>query len=136
MHDWMAAHRGQAARAVMNMNPRYIFFRVLADDSGGTLGAARAPLPAGRALAVDPAQHAYGDLAVDRCGRPDFAGARPAYRRLVVALDTGSAIRGAVRGDLYLGEGPAAGEEAGQVRHRLRLWRLRPRPPVAVAATP
>jgi membrane-bound lytic murein transglycosylase A len=51
----------------------------------------------------------------------------PAYRRLVTALDTGGAIKGAVRADLYMGEGEAAGAEAGRVRHALRLWRLVPR---------
>ncbi len=42
-------------------------------------------------------------------------------------LDTGSAIRGPVRADLYMGRGDAAGEEAGAVRHPLRMWRLVPR---------
>ncbi|MDZ4109428.1 MAG: 3D domain-containing protein, partial [Brevundimonas sp.] len=46
---------------------------------------------------------------------------------LVVALDTGSAIRGPVRADFYTGRGAAAGEEAGAVRHPLRMWRLVPR---------
>ena len=45
-----------------------------------------------------------------------------------MALDTGSAIRGPVRADLYMGRGPAAGAEAGSVRHPLRMWRLVPRP--------
>jgi membrane-bound lytic murein transglycosylase A len=56
-----------------------------------------------------------------------LAGAFPAYRRVVTALDTGGAIRGAVRADLYVGEGPAAGVEAGRVRHTLKLYRLVPR---------
>jgi membrane-bound lytic murein transglycosylase A len=56
-----------------------------------------------------------------------LAGAFPTYRRLVSALDTGGAIKGEVRADLYLGEGEAAGAEAGRVRHTLRLYRLVPR---------
>jgi membrane-bound lytic murein transglycosylase A len=46
---------------------------------------------------------------------------------VVTALDTGGAIRGAVRADLYLGRGAAAGVEAGRIRHQLRMWRLVPR---------
>ena len=57
---------------------------------------------------------------------PALAGAFATYRRLAVALDTGGAIRGEARADLYLGEGPAAGLEAGRVRHVLRLYRLAP----------
>ncbi len=57
---------------------------------------------------------------------PVLGGAFPAYRRLVVALDTGGAIKGGVRADLYLGRGAAAGLEAGRVRHQLRLYRLVP----------
>jgi membrane-bound lytic murein transglycosylase A len=55
-----------------------------------------------------------------------LAGAHKTYRRLAVALDTGSAIRGEVRADLYIGRGPAAGAEAGRVRHTLKLRRLTP----------
>jgi membrane-bound lytic murein transglycosylase A len=43
-----------------------------------------------------------------------------------VALDTGGAIKGPVRADLSLGRGPAAGDEAARVRHRLRLYRIVP----------
>jgi membrane-bound lytic murein transglycosylase A len=46
---------------------------------------------------------------------------------MVVALDTGGAIKGAVRADLYLGRGEAAGREAGRVRHALTLYSLVPR---------
>jgi membrane-bound lytic murein transglycosylase A len=48
------------------------------------------------------------------------------YRRLVMALDTGSAIKGAVRADLFLGRGAAAGSEAGRVRHTLTMMKLVP----------
>ena len=53
-------------------------------------------------------------------------GAFPTYRRGVVALDTGGAIRGPVRADLYIGRGDVAGREAGRIRHRLTMWRLVP----------
>ena len=57
---------------------------------------------------------------------PLLPGAFPAYHRVAAALDTGSAIKGDSRADLYLGEGDAAGEEAGRIRHTLRLYRLDP----------
>jgi membrane-bound lytic murein transglycosylase A len=124
---WLAAHRGAEARAVMALNPRYIFFSLDPDDGGDPNGAAGVPLPARRAIAVDPAHWRYGDLVWISADGGSLAGARGSYHGLVVALDTGSAIRGPVRADLYMGRGAAAGEEAGAVRHPLRMWRLVPR---------
>lgn len=124
---WLAANRGPAADEIMRLNPRYAFFRLAPDDGRPPAGAANVPLPAGRAIAVDPAFHAYGGLFWIDGRAPLLAGAFPTYQRLVTALDTGGAIKGEVRADLYLGEGDAAGTEAGRVRHALRLWRLVPR---------
>ena len=84
------------------------------------------PLTAGRALAVDPAYHGYGALYWIDASAPTLAGANRSYRRLALALDTGAAIRGERRADLYLGRGDAAGQEAGRVRHVLSLVRLIP----------
>ena len=127
IHAWLAAHRGPDAQALMQLNPRYAFFRLVPDDGRPPVGAANVPLPAGRALAVDRTQHAMGELLWVDAEAPLLKGAFPAYRRLAVALDTGGAIQGQVRADLYLGEGPDAGAEAGRVRHTLRLYRLAPR---------
>jgi membrane-bound lytic murein transglycosylase A len=124
---WLAAHRGAEARAVMALNPRYIFFALDPDDGGDPAGAAGIPLTARRSIAVDPAHWRYGDLVWISAEGGNLAGARASYHGLVVALDTGSAIRGPVRADLYMGRGAAAGEEAGAVRHPLRMWRLVPR---------
>ena len=57
---------------------------------------------------------------------PMLSGAFPSYRRLVMALDTGGAIQGETRADLYIGRGDAAGTEAGRVKHTLRMYRLIP----------
>jgi membrane-bound lytic murein transglycosylase A len=127
IRQWLAGHRGPQAQAIMQLNPRYAFFRLAPDDGRPPVGAAGLPLPAGRAVAVDPAFHAYGELLWLDADAPLLAGAFPTYRRLVTALDTGGAIKGAVRADLYLGEGPRAGAEAGRVRHELHLYRLVPR---------
>ncbi len=124
---WLAAHRGPEARAVMALNPRYIFFSLDPDDGGDPNGAAGIPLPARRAIAVDPGHWRYGDLVWISADGGNLVGARGSYQGLVMALDTGSAIRGPVRADLYMGRGASAGEEAGAVRHPLRMWRLVPR---------
>lgn len=124
---WLAEHRGPEARAVMALNPRYIFFRADPDDGGHPAGAAGVPLPPRRAIAVDPAHWRYGDVVWIAADGGNLRGARGGYQGLVMALDTGSAIRGPVRADLYMGRGEAAGSEAGAVRHPLRMWRLVPR---------
>jgi membrane-bound lytic murein transglycosylase A len=123
---WLAANRGPKADAVMQLNPRYIFFNLAPDDGREPAGAAGIPLPAGRAIAVDPSRHTYGELFWIDAKAPTLAGAHKTYRRLAMALDTGSAIRGEVRADLYIGRGDAAGMEAGRVRHTLRMVRLEP----------
>ncbi|WP_304176902.1 MltA domain-containing protein [Phenylobacterium aquaticum] len=125
---WLADHRGDEAQSVMRLNPRYAFFRLAPDDGQPPIGAAGLPLPAGRAVAMDASRHNMGELFYLDATAPILTGAFPTYRRLVTALDVGGAIKGDIRADLYLGQGPAAGTEAGRVRHTLRLHRLVPRP--------
>lgn len=127
IRQWLADNRGSRADEIMRLNPRYVFFRLEEDDGRDPAGAAGIPLPAGNAIAVDPAHHNYGDLYWIDGRAPILAGAFPTYQRLVMALDTGGAIRGRVRADLYIGKGDAAGREAGRVRHDLRMYRLVPR---------
>jgi len=126
IRGWLAEHHGPDADAIMQLNPRYIFFTLQPWDGKEPTGAAGVTLTPGRALAVDPSKHDYGALYWIDGEAPSLQGAFPAYRRLAMALDTGSAIRGEVRADLYLGTGAAAGVEAGRVKHRLRLYRLTP----------
>ncbi|WGM37175.1 MltA domain-containing protein [Caulobacter sp. NIBR1757] len=127
IRGWLAEHRGPQADAIMQLNPRYVFFRMEDDDGREATGAAGVPLPAGRGIAVDPGFHDYGALYWIDGRAPSLAGAFPRYSRLVTALDTGGAIRGQVRADLYIGSGDTAGREAGRVKHALHLWRLIPR---------
>jgi len=126
IRTWLAEHRGPEADAIMQLNPRYVFFKMAADDGKEPVGAAGVPLPPGRAIAVDPSRHAFGGLYWLDAAAPKLSGAFPTYRRLAVALDTGGAIKGDARADLYMGTGTAAGAEAGRVRHALRLYRLAP----------
>ena len=123
---WLAENRGPRAQALIQLDPRYVFFRLEADDGGEPAGAAGLRLIPGRALAVDPAAHSMGEVLWLDASAPALAGAFPTYRRLAMALDTGGAIKGGARIDLYLGRGSSAGVEAGRVRHVLTLYRLRP----------
>ncbi len=134
IRGWLADHRGPDAEAVMRLNPRYIFFTLQPYDGKEPAGAAGVILTPGRALAVDPAKHDYGVLYWIDGEAPSLTGAFPRYRRLAMALDTGSAIKGEVRADLYLGTGQDAGAEAGRVKHKLRLYRLTPVMDPALAA--
>ncbi|CAN5219220.1 MltA domain-containing protein [soil metagenome] len=127
IRGWLADHRGREARAITALNPRYIFFDLQPDDGGNPAGAAGVPLTPHRSIAVDPAHWTYGDLVWIAADGGNLNGARGGYEGLVVALDTGSAIRGPVRADFYMGRGEAAGAEAGSVRHPLRMWKLVPR---------
>lgn len=124
---WLATHRGPAAEEVMRINPRYVFFTLAPDDGRQPAGAAGLPLPPGRAIAVDTSVNTLGQVFYIDGTAPILSGAFPNYRRTVMALDVGGAIKGAVRADLYLGQGAAAGTEAGRVRHTLRMHRLVPK---------
>ncbi len=121
---WLASHRGPEAADVMRLNPRYIWFRLDPDDGGHPAGAAGVPLTARRSIAVDPSYWTYGTPVWIEAEAGNLSGARSGYSGLVMALDTGSAIRGPVRADFYMGRGDAAGAEAGTVRHPLRMWRI------------
>jgi membrane-bound lytic murein transglycosylase A len=124
---WLAANRGAAADEVMRLNPRYVFFSLVPDDGRQPAGAAGVSLPPGRAIAVDTTVNSLGQVFFIDGTAPLLAGAFPSYRRTVMALDVGGAIKGPVRADLYMGSGPAAGAEAGRVRHTLRMHRLVPK---------
>ena len=126
IRGWLADHRGAQAKSLMDLDPRYVFFRLRDDDGRDPAGAAGVSLAPGRAVAVDLDNHALGDLVWIDAEAPVLADAFPSYHRLAVALDTGGAIKGDVRVDLYLGRGAAAGVEAGRVRHQLHLYRLVP----------
>ncbi|NDC61830.1 MAG: transglycosylase, partial [Betaproteobacteria bacterium] len=100
------------------------FFReeALPDPSLGPRGAQGLPLIAGRSIAVDPQSIPYGTPAWLVSPGPTQQ-----VQRLVVAQDTGSAIVGAVRADLFMGTGWQAGELAGRMKQPLRMWVLWPK---------
>lgn len=123
---WLEAHPERAA-AVMGTNPSYVFFRVL--DGPGPLGALGVPLTPGRSIAVDRRYLPLGGPIWLESARPDADPAKPDRRlhRLMVAQDTGGAIRGAVRGDVFWGHGDEASEIAGRMKHPGRWYLMLPR---------
>jgi membrane-bound lytic murein transglycosylase A len=102
----------------------YVFFRVRNDSAEGPPGALGVPLTAGRSIAVDPRVTPLGAPVFIEAARGDD---EVPLRRLVMAQDTGGAIRGAVRADFFWGSGPAAGVQALQTRDPLAMWVLLPK---------
>jgi membrane-bound lytic murein transglycosylase A len=103
-------------------DPSYVFFRQIPDGDGGPIGALGVPLTPGRSVAVDPR--------TTPLGYPVFistAGPSSTVNRLMLAQDTGGAIRGAVRADYFWGFGAGAGERASRMKENGRMWLLVPR---------
>ena len=125
---WLRSHPDEA-QAVMNADRSYVFFREL--PGSAPVGAEGTELTPRRSLAVDPAFHVYGLplwLESTLPPAPEIGRADPApLATLTVAQDTGGAIRGPVRADLFLGEGEEAEASAGRMKQPLRLWLLWPR---------
>ena len=121
IRDWLRAHPDRA-RAVMQRNARYIFFREI--DSAGPVGAFGVALTPRRSLAVDPKALPLGApvwLATTHPVRDE------PLKRLMVAQDTGNAITGTVRGDFFWGHGEKALAKAGRMKEQGRYWLLLPK---------
>nr|WP_162707174.1 murein transglycosylase A [Phyllobacterium sophorae] len=127
IRSWLADHQ-EKARALMWNNRSYIFFREadVEDESLGPIAAAKVPLTAGRSLAVDRLLHTFGTpFYIHAPDLKAFGG--DCFARLMIAQDTGSAIVGPARGDLFAGSGDAAGEIAGGIRNKADFYALVPR---------
>jgi len=128
--DWMTRNGPKAARDLMNENPRYIYFTEQAIREGeGPQGAMRVPLTGMGAIAIDPRYHPYGSLAWLETTLPtepgDYRGVPTGI--LVTAQDTGSAIKGPLRADLFFGSGYDAGDRAGVQKHPVKWTLILPR---------
>ena len=127
VRGWMAAHADEGAK-VRATNRSYVFFRVTGlTNEGEPVGAQGVPLTPGRSIAVDRV-HEYGTPFFIEADLP-IEGRKPAspFQRLMIAQDTGSAIVGPARADLYWGAGDEAGRVAGRIRHLGRFVMLVPR---------
>ncbi|MDY7577874.1 murein transglycosylase A [Herbaspirillum sp. RTI4] len=122
---WVASHPARQ-QEVLNANPSYVFFREepLVDAAVGPKGAQGVPLTPGRSIAVDPQHIALGAPVFLSTTQPN---SDQSLQRLVMAQDTGGAIRGAVRADYFWGFGREAGERAGAMKQRGMLWVLLPK---------
>ena len=109
---------------LLRQNPAYVFFREMLPSSPGPVGALGVALTPGRSIAVDASFVPLGAPVFISSTWP--LSARP-LNRLVLAQDTGSAIKGAVRADFFWGFGDEAGQIAGRMRQSGRMWVLYPR---------
>jgi membrane-bound lytic murein transglycosylase A len=122
MRAWLRANPAEAAE-IMRRNTRYIFFRWI--DGDGPIGSQGVALTPGRSLAVDPA---FLPLGVPVFLETTWPGSDRPLRRLLVAQDTGSAIKGPLRGDFFWGSGEPALAEAGRMKQSGKVYILLPKP--------
>ncbi len=129
LRSWLSGNP-EKRDALFGENRSYIFFREVleAAPDDGPVGAAGLPLVAGRSLAVDPAHLPYGAFVFVEAGFKDPDRDEQTFSRLMIADDTGSAIRGRARGDIFTGSGNRAGEIAGDIRHKATFTLLIPDP--------
>lgn len=111
-----------AGRELLDVNPSYIFFRKIdtLEDDMGPIGAMARPITAMRSVAIDPAFTPLGaPVWIEKDGRDPI-------RSLMIAQDTGGAIKGPQRADIFYGTGDAAGDQAGTIRDGGRMVLLLP----------
>ncbi len=122
IRDWLSAHPDEAD-AVMRSNKSYVFFKKL--DTSAPVGAQGVELTPERSLAVDHSVWPYGVPMFIEAAPPEVG--RDPIQRLMIAQDTGGAIIGVVRGDMFWGYGDKAAHNAGVMKSTGRLWALLPK---------
>ena len=117
LKDWMYSNPTELP-SLLAKNRSYIFFKEVTglEAEDGPIAAAKVPLIAGRSLAVDRTLHTFGSPVWISTKTP-LPEETKVTRCLMIAHDTGSAIVGAARGDIYIGSGDQAGNIAGKVQH-------------------
>jgi len=136
IREWLAAADRDRALELLRANPSYVFFREVEGLSPeqGPIGALGVPLTPRRSVAVDRAFIPLATPIFVTLRDPAAPQAAPPAGRLVVAQDTGGAIRGPARTDYFWGWGPEAGERAGRMRDEAGVFLLLPRPVGTAAA--
>ncbi len=133
LKQWIRAQGqgpGEAGAALMSRNKSYVFFSV-AEAKGtasGPIGGQGLPLTPFRSIALDRAIWPYGLPMWIETEIPWRAPVPTPFRRLMIGQDTGSAMTGAARGDLFFGSGDAAGLRAGTIAHSATFTVLLPQP--------
>lgn len=122
---WAAAHPDRQ-QELLNANPSFVFFREerIADPAKGPKGSLGVPLTPARSIAIDPQFISLGAPVFVATTYPNSS--QPLHR-LMLAQDTGGAIRNPVRADFFWGFGPEAGESAGRMKQPGQMWVLLPR---------
>jgi membrane-bound lytic murein transglycosylase A len=123
VRDWLKENPDKADE-IMNINDAYTFYKVF--DGEYVIGAQNVPLTAERSLAIDNEILPYGSLLWIETKLKNKIGKTKPYNRLMVSQDTGSAIRGVVRGDIFFGNGKEAEEKAFYMANRGRYYILLP----------
>jgi membrane-bound lytic murein transglycosylase A len=128
IREWMDQNP-DGAKEVRRQNRAYVFFReVQLSDKDEAVGAQGVPLTPGRSIAVDKALHVYGTPFFIEGELPiESEQSKTPFRRLMIAQDTGSAITGPARADLYFGAGAEAGKVSGRLRHNMNFVILVPK---------
>ena len=128
IREWMEQNP-DGANELRRQNRSYVFFReVKLSDKDEAVGAQGVPLTPGRSIAVDKALHVYGTPFFIEGELPiESEQSKTPFRRLMIAQDTGSAIVGPARADLYFGAGAEAGKVSGRLRHNARFVILIPK---------
>lgn len=130
IRDYLSAHP-ELVNDVLNYNPSYVFFRILDNDS--PLGNIQVPLTGGRSIATDSSLFPKGALGFISCEKPVINSQGKiegwtTFSRFVVNQDTGGAIKGAGRADLFWGNGKYAEIAAGHMKHQGELYILIKKP--------
>jgi membrane-bound lytic murein transglycosylase A len=117
------------AKELRRQNRSYVFFHeVKLSDKDEAVGAQGVPLTPGRSIAVDKSLHVYGTPFFIEGELPiESEQSKTPFRHLMVAQDTGSAIVGPARADIYFGAGADAGRVSGRLRHSMRFVILVPK---------
>ena len=128
IRDWMEQNPNEA-NEVRRQNRSYIFFRVVQlSDKDEAVGAQGIPLTPGRSIAVDKSLHVYGTPFFITGALPiESETSKTPFHRLMIAQDTGSAIVGPARADLYFGAGAEAGKISGRLKQNIQFVMLVPR---------
>ena len=129
LRDWMTKNPSQT-RELLWSNSSFIFFRVteIEDPHLGAIGAAKVNLTPLRSMAVDRSNWMFGTpLFIDTTEPPEAKDGSALFQHLMIAQDTGTAIRGLVRGDVYWGWGETAAHNAGHMKSKGTMTALLPK---------
>jgi membrane-bound lytic murein transglycosylase A len=121
--NW-ASKNPSKLQELLNANPSYVFFRELPVNLPGPLGALGVPLTAERSVAIDPKYVPLGAPVFLSTTQPN---SNKPLKKLMVAQDTGGAIKGGVRADYFWGAGDEAGKQAGSMKQQGKIWVLLPK---------